>query len=130
MEFRFTWFGLAALPAAPVWRLNVPVSVGSWYWLTTQTGTLAASSGRGAPNIRPFSESVAPPAPVVPLAVHSKVVVPSQPERQYFRVEPPMTGKLCEVPVQPLSRCASVARLGVRPILQGNGEGDLAREPR
>src|SRR5215813_11146198 len=66
----------------------------------TQTGTPEARSGRGAPNVGPFSE----PVPVVPLPSHSVSDVPSQLLRQYLRVEPWMIGKLCELPVQPLSR--------------------------
>src|SRR5215469_359241 len=100
MELRCTRFGLAAVPASPVWRLNVPFRVVSWYWFTTQTGTFAASRGRGAPKVAPFRL----PAPVAPVPVHSKVLVPSQPLRQYFRVEPSITGKLWDVPVHPLSR--------------------------
>src|SRR5262245_58492363 len=70
----------------------------------TQTGTPDARSGRGAPNVGPFSE----PSPVVPLPSHMVSEVPSQLLRQYLRVEPWMVGKLCELPVHPLSRSLPV----------------------
>src|SRR5262245_42824685 len=70
----------------------------------TQTGTPEARSGRGAPNVGPFSEL----SPVVPLPSHSVSEVPSQLLRQYLRVEPWMIGKLCELPVHPLSRSLPV----------------------
>src|SRR5262245_62059096 len=70
----------------------------------TQTGTPEASSGRGAPKVGPLSEL----SPVVPLPSHSVSEVPSQLLRQYLRVEPWMIGKLCELPVHPLSRSLPV----------------------
>src|SRR4030095_13307759 len=64
----------------------------------------AASSGSGAPKVGPLSV----PSPVSPLPSHSVSEVPSQLLRQYLSVEPWITGKLCEVPVQPLSRSLPV----------------------
>src|SRR5262245_55870083 len=70
----------------------------------TQTGTPEARSGRGAPKVGPLSD----PSPVVPLPSHSVSPVTSQLLRQYLRVEPWMIGKLCELPVHPLSRSLPV----------------------
>src|SRR5206468_3413557 len=72
--------------------------------LVTQTGTLAASSGRGGPKTSVLSE----PAPVGPQMPQSGLVVSSHPTRQNFSCEPPTTGKLCDVPVHPLSRSVPV----------------------
>src|SRR4029450_11094051 len=70
----------------------------------TQAGTPEASSGSGAPNVGPLSV----PSPVAPVPSHTVSVVPSQLLRPYLRVEPWMIGKLCELPVQPLSRSLPV----------------------
>src|SRR5262245_4850623 len=114
-ENSFTTFGLAADPASPVCRLNMPVSCGSWYRLMTQTGTPVVRSGRGAPKVRPLTTglvAVGVPSLVVPVPVQWKFVFPSQPVRQYVSFEPPMTGKLCDVPVQPLSRSLPLPWVG------------------
>ena len=84
---------------SPVCRFDVPVG-SFWKRLVTQTGTLAARSGRGGPNTSVLIE----PTPVGPLRVQTGLLVVSQSVRQSFRFEPPTTGKLCDVPVHPLSR--------------------------
>src|SRR5262249_60250554 len=57
-DARCTWFGVAALPASPVCRSYVPVSVGATNWFTTHTGAPVVSSGSAAPEVEPFG---APP---------------------------------------------------------------------
>src|SRR5439155_7813655 len=84
---------------SPVCRFVVPVT-SFWKRLVTQTGTLAARSGRGGPKTSVLIEFT----PVGPVMVQTGVAVVSQPLRQSFRFEPPTTGKLCDVPVHPLSR--------------------------
>src|SRR2546427_8903107 len=87
--------------ASPVRGLIVPMPLGEpFHWWTTQTGTLAARSGSGAPKVAPLGV----PAPTD--AVVSQGGVPSGPQvlRHAFSVELPTTGELCDVPVWPLSR--------------------------
>src|SRR5437016_1228747 len=66
----------------------------------THTGTDCAISGSGGPKVAPLSE----PAPVSPLASHTGLVLASHPVRQSFTLERGGVGKLCEMPVHPLSR--------------------------
>src|SRR6516165_6129911 len=77
--------------------------VASAYLLTTQTGIPPATSGSGGPKFGPFSEP-APPTSVVPVPVHTGLVLSSQPDRQSLTVVPWGTGKLWDTPDQPLSR--------------------------
>src|SRR5207249_279452 len=84
---------------SPVAGLAVPVAA-AVNTLTTQTGTPAATSGSGGPKVLVLIE----PAPVGPFAVHGVVPAASHPLRQSFSFEFAGTGKLCDVPVQPLSR--------------------------
>src|SRR5947207_6436148 len=84
---------------SPVATLAVPVA-GAVNTLTTQTGTPAATSGSGGPKVSVLIE----PAPVGPFAVHGVVPAASHPLRQSLSFEFAGTGKLCDVPVQPLSR--------------------------
>ena len=85
---------------APLWRSAAPRVI---FWLpkrlTRQTGTPAAKSGSGGPNVRPFTWSVAASS-----SVHPGVVLASQPVRHIRICVPNTTGKLCDAPVQPLSR--------------------------
>ena len=83
---------------APVDRSAVPVitSPGTKRF-ATHTGTLAARSGRGGPNVSVLIES----APVGPHMPQTGFVLLSHRVRQSFSCEPPTTGKLCEVPVHP-----------------------------
>src|SRR6185369_10791209 len=88
---------------SPVASSAVPEML-SAHLLTTQIGTLLARSGSGAPNVAP----VGVPSPVV--ALKSQTV--SLPELQFDRqpsIRPFGTRmKLCELPVQPLSRSVPV----------------------
>src|SRR5437870_7851886 len=93
-EKSFTWRSIV-----PVWMLPVAVG-GVWKRLRTQTGTCAARSGSGGPKVTPLSD----PAPIGPVAVQFGFVLVSHPLTQRKSCEPGVTGKLCEIPVQPLSR--------------------------
>src|SRR5438874_6993473 len=84
---------------SPVAGLAVPVA-GAVNTLITQTATPPAMSGSGGPKVSVLSE----PAPVAPFAVHGVVPAASQPLRQSFSCDFAGTGKLCDTPVQPLSR--------------------------
>src|SRR5207247_4996112 len=87
--------------ASPVIGSTVPMPLGEpFHSLTTQTGTLAARSGSGAPNVSPLGV----PGPTD--ACRSQGGVPSGPQlrRHALSVELATTGKLCEMPVQPMSR--------------------------
>src|SRR6266849_4364017 len=64
-------------------------------------------SGRGGPKVSVLSA----PAPVAPVASHTGFVLASHPERQSVTNERGGVGKLCEMPVQPLSRSLPVAPL-------------------
>src|SRR5712692_5159613 len=64
-------------------------------------------SGRGGPKVSVLSA----PAPVAPVASHTGFVLASHPERQSFTIERGGVGKLCEMPVHPLSRSEPVAAL-------------------
>ena len=86
---------------SPVLRSALPMT--SWPGmkrLVTHTGTFAARSGKGGPNVSVLIE----PVPVGPQRPQSGFVVSSHPTRHNFSIEPPTTGKLCDVPVHPLSR--------------------------
>src|SRR5262245_3807797 len=91
---------------SPVWRLPMPVA-SPLKRLMTQTGTPPAISGSGGPKNCPFTE----PCPVGPFAVHIGFDVLSHPWRQNVVVASLMTGKLCDVPVQPLSRSVPWPRI-------------------
>src|SRR5262249_49708851 len=66
-------------PESPVWRLKLPLRTSpGMKRFTTQTGVPTVSSGSGAPKVAPLIE----PAPVAPVPVHWKLVVPSHPSRQ------------------------------------------------
>src|SRR5437867_6098380 len=79
----------------------LPVAVGGlWKRLRTQTGTCAARSGSGGPKVTPLSD----PVPIGPVAVQFGFVLSSHPLMHMKSCEPGVTGKLCDVPVQPLSR--------------------------
>src|SRR5437016_9096243 len=84
---------------SPVAGLAVPVA-GAVNTLITQTATPPAMSGSGGPKVSVLSE----PAPVAPFAVHGVVPAASQPLRQNLSCDFAGTGKLCDTPVQPLSR--------------------------
>src|SRR5262245_21377938 len=66
---------------------------------TTQTGAPTASSGRGAPKVFELVVFVA-----ASFSVHGASDEPSHPARHTRRRAFEGTGKLCESPVQPLSR--------------------------
>src|SRR5262249_52269712 len=85
----------------------------SWKRFTTHTGVFAASSGSGAPNVVPFCEF----GPVVAVAMQ---FTPSGQLRVYRIEEPLMMGKLCEMPVQPLSRSLPVAGTVSVSVLPGS----------
>src|SRR5207249_7750017 len=85
---------------SPVLRSALPMTRPGWKRLVTHTGTFAARSGRGGPNVSVLIE----PVPVGPQRPQSGFVVSSHPTRHNFSIEPPTTGKLCDVPVHPLSR--------------------------
>src|SRR5262249_20953746 len=111
-ENSFTTFGLAADPASPVCRLNMPVSCGSWYRLMTQTGTPVARSGRGAPQGRPLTTGLVGgggPGWVLPGPGGLEGRCPAPPARGYRRFAPPSAG---EVAVQPLSRSVPLPWVG------------------
>src|SRR5437870_5047450 len=79
----------------------LPVAVGgAWKRLMTQTGTCAARSGSGGPKVAPLSDR----APIGPVAVQFGFVLVSHPLMQRKSFEFGVTGKLCEIPLQPLSR--------------------------
>src|SRR5690348_7630173 len=89
----------------------------------TQTGTLDANSGSGAPNVVPLTVL----APVEPVAVHTEFVLASQPLRQNDRLLPWTTGKFCEIPVTPLSRSVPLPEV-VRSSCRGPLPGFIAHE--
>src|SRR5437867_5561003 len=79
----------------------LPLAVGGvWKRLRTQTGTCAARSGSGGPKVTPLSD----PAPIGPVPWQFGFVLVSHPLMQRKSCEPGVTTKLCDVPVQPLSR--------------------------
>src|SRR3989449_485479 len=84
---------------SPVTMLAVPVA-GAVNRLITQTATPPAMSGSGGPKVSVLSE----PTPVGPFAVQGVVPAASQPLRQNLSCDFAGTGKLCDTPVQPLSR--------------------------
>src|SRR6186713_3394086 len=84
---------------SPVPSSAVPVML-SAHLLTTQTGVLLARSGNGAPNVGPFGV----PSPTAALKSHSVSLPELQFDRQPSRTPFGTRMKLCELPVQPLSR--------------------------
>src|SRR5207244_11297002 len=64
-------------------------------------------SGSGGPKVTPLIES----APVGAVPLQTGFVVSSHSVRQSFSKASLMTGKLCEVPVHPLSRSVPVPRV-------------------
>src|SRR5438094_3401169 len=84
---------------SPVTMLAVPVA-GAVNRLITQTATPPAMSGSGGPKVSVLSE----PTPVGPFAVQGVVTAASPPLRQNLSGDFAGTGKLCDTPVQPLSR--------------------------
>src|SRR5438045_9649275 len=66
----------------------------------TQTGTLCAIKGRGGPNVGPLTE----PTPTGPVASHTGFVLASHVVRHRLTLDFSGVGKLCEMPVHPLSR--------------------------
>ena len=71
--------------------------------LTTQTGTLLAKSGSGAPKISPLPV----PGPIFPQTSHTVSLVELQPLRQTASFPLGTSGKLCAFPVHPMSRSRS-----------------------
>src|SRR2546428_246736 len=74
----------------------------------THTATPCAMSGSGGPNVAPLID----PAPTAPMTSQTGFVLASHPERQTFSVARGSTGKLCEMPVHPLSRSVPVSAGG------------------
>src|SRR2546425_9318978 len=127
---------------SPVTRLAVPVA-GAVNTLITQTATPPAMSGSGGPKGSVLSE----PTPVGPFAVHGVVPAASQPLRQNLSCDCAGTGKLCDTPVQPLSRSvpwSSVVKIassgppaafggqaasGTAPAVQPGGPGGVVDGP-
>src|SRR5438876_6456746 len=71
----------------------------------THTATPCAMSGSGGPNVAPLIEL----APTAPMRSQTGFVLASHPERQTLSVARGSTGKLCEMPVHPLSRSVPVS---------------------
>src|SRR5438876_8217278 len=71
----------------------------------THTATPCAMSGSGGPNVAPLID----PAPTAPMMSQTGFVLASHPERQTFSDARGSTGKLCEMPVHPLSRSVPVS---------------------
>src|SRR5947208_10373661 len=78
---------------SPVCRFAVPLA-SFWKRFPTQTGTLAASSGRGGPKVSLLSD----PFPVGAVMLQTGVELVSQPVRQSDRLQPPTTREFCGVP--------------------------------
>src|SRR5688572_2931453 len=74
---------------------------------TTQTGTLDASSGSGAPNVGPLIV----PSPTGPFTTQDVSPAVSHSERHTFSEPFGVTAKFCEIPVQPLSRSLPVCAM-------------------
>src|ERR1051326_1678438 len=74
----------------------------------THTGTLCAINGRGGPNVSPLTE----PAPTGPFASHTGFVLASHVLRHRFTPDCGGVGKLCEMPVHPLSRPVPESMVG------------------
>src|SRR5688572_23611412 len=88
---------------SPVWRFAVPVKpLAPWVCqlFTTQTATPPATSGSGGPRVGLLNV----PGPVMPLMSQSGSLALSQFVRHASTCTSSITGKLNDVPVQPLSR--------------------------
>src|SRR5437879_2002469 len=96
------------MSTAPVWTSAVPAmkpEPAGANRLTTHSGRVAATTGKGGPNVSVLSD----PKPVGPHAVQSELLLESHWDRQSLNRHPPGMRTLWNVPDQPLSRSVSLS---------------------